>query len=63
MSDLSGGEDLPQDLGDGLILRRSSLADREGIAEFHANTLLDAGEEPPLERLYYWILDLMKSAG
>ncbi len=48
-----------RDLGDGLILRRSRPADREAVAEFHANTLLDVGEEPPLERLYYWILDLM----
>lgn len=48
-----------QDLGDGLVLRRSTLADREAVAEFHANTLLDVDEEPPLERLYYWILDLL----
>lgn len=46
-------------LGDGLILRRSTAADRGAVAEFHANTLLDVDEEPPLERLYYWILDLM----
>jgi hypothetical protein len=50
---------LLRDLGDGLILRRSTAADREAVAEFHANTLLDIGEEPPLERLYYWILDLI----
>lgn len=48
-----------QDLGDGLVLRRSRPADREALAEFQANTLLAAGEEPPLERLYYWIHDLM----
>jgi hypothetical protein len=48
-----------RELGDGLILRRSRPADREAVAEFHANTLLDVGETAPLERLYYWILDLM----
>ena len=51
--------ELPRDLGHGLLLRRSRPEDREKVAEFHANTLLDIGEEPPLERLYYWILDLM----
>ncbi len=51
--------ELPRDLGDGLLLRRSRPADREKVAEFHANTLLDIGEEPPLERLYVWILDLL----
>ena len=50
-----------RDLGDGLILRRSSAADREAVAEFHANTLLDVGETPPLESLYHWILDLMSA--
>jgi hypothetical protein len=59
LTDLEAQEDLPRDLGGGLILRRSSVADGEAVAEFHANTLLDVGEEPPLERLYYWILDLM----
>ncbi|MGH2533820.1 MAG: GNAT family N-acetyltransferase [Thermomicrobiales bacterium] len=48
-----------QDLGNGLILRRASLADREPLAEFHANTLLAAGETAPLERLYHFVLDLM----
>jgi hypothetical protein len=48
-----------RDLGDGLVLRRSTAADRETVAEFHANTLLDVGETPPLESLYCWILDLM----
>lgn len=51
--------DVIRDLGDGLMLRRSGRADREALAEFLANTLLAAGEEPPLQRLYYWILDLM----
>ncbi len=48
-----------RELGDGLILRRARSEDGEAVAAFHANTLLDVGETPPLERLYYWILDLM----
>lgn len=51
--------DVIRDLGDGLVLRRSRRADQEPLAEFLANTLLAAGEEPPLQRLYSWILDLM----
>ena len=50
---------LPRNLGDGLVLRRARTEDGEVVAAFHANTLLDIGETPPLERLYYWILDLM----
>lgn len=48
-----------RDLGDGLILRRSTLADREAVAAFQANTLLAEDEQPPLERLYHFVLDLM----
>lgn len=48
-----------RDLGDGLVLRRSNSADRERIAEFHANTLLSPDEAPPLERLHYWLLDML----
>ncbi|MDP9354268.1 MAG: GNAT family N-acetyltransferase [Chloroflexota bacterium] len=50
----------PRNLGDGLVLRRARSEDGDAVAEFHANTLLDIGETPPLERLYYWILDLMR---
>lgn len=48
-----------RDLGDGLVLRRARLADREPLAEFHASILLDADEEPPAARLYYFVRDLM----
>lgn len=48
-----------RDLGDGLVLRRATLDDRERVADFHANTLLDINETPPLERLYGFVLDLM----
>ncbi|MDQ2654742.1 MAG: GNAT family N-acetyltransferase [Chloroflexota bacterium] len=48
-----------RDLGGGLALRRSGPADRERIAAFHANTLLGPDETPPLERLQYWLLDML----
>ena len=51
--------DTPQNLGDGLIMRTASLNDRERVADFHANTLLDIGETPPLQRLHGFVLDLM----
>lgn len=57
--DPAPGSAVPRDLGDGLVLRRSSLADRERIASFHANTLLAPDETPPLDRLYFWLLDML----
>ncbi len=59
MSDESREQQIIRDRGDGLVFRRSGLADREAVATFLANTLLDVGEEPPLRRLYSFILDLM----
>jgi hypothetical protein len=60
MSDIKEAEGaILHDLGDGLVLRAARLADREPLADFHANTLLDVNETPPLERLYYFVLDLM----
>ncbi|MEO6458587.1 MAG: GNAT family N-acetyltransferase [Chloroflexia bacterium] len=46
-------------LEDGLVLRKSMPQDRERLADFHANTLLDIHETPPLERLHGFVLDLM----
>ncbi|MGH2557446.1 MAG: GNAT family N-acetyltransferase [Thermomicrobiales bacterium] len=51
--------DILHDLGDGLVLRGARSQDREAVAAFHANTLLAVGETAPLERLYYFVLDLM----
>src|SRR6478609_628390 len=50
---------MPRDLGDGLVLRRATFDDRERLAEFHANLLLEPDEIAPVDRLYFWILDLM----
>jgi GNAT superfamily N-acetyltransferase len=55
-------KDNVRELGDGLILRKARPADREMLAEFHANILIDADEEPPAARLYYFVLDLMSDA-
>jgi hypothetical protein len=60
MSDIKEAEGaILHDLGDGLVLRAARLEDREPLAAFHANTLVAADETPPLERLYYFVLDLM----
>lgn len=66
---MAGGDAGPGDetgfiraLGDGLVLRRSGPADRVRLAEFHANTLLMADETPPLDRIYYFLLDLLGGA-
>lgn len=50
---------LPRDLGDGLVLRRATLADREPLAVYQASTLLDDVETGPVDRLHYWMLDLL----
>ena len=54
--------DTPRDLGDGLLLRRARLADREAVAELHATILIDVDEEPPAPRLYHFVRDLMSGA-
>ncbi len=52
-------EQTQYDLGGGLIMRKATLADRDQVADFHANTLVGAHETPPLERLRGFVLDLM----
>ncbi|HEX8598008.1 MAG TPA: GNAT family N-acetyltransferase [Chloroflexia bacterium] len=52
-------EDIPQELGDGLVMRKARPEDREALADFHANNLLDIGEVGPNEGLHTWMLDLM----
>lgn len=51
--------DSPTDLGDGLIMRKARSEDRERLADFHANNLLDIDETGPNEGLHAWMLDLM----
>ena len=52
-------QDTPHDLGDGLVMRKARPKDRERLAQFHADNLLDIGEIGPNEGLYAWMLDLM----
>jgi len=48
-----------QDLGDGLILRRATVADTEELVAFHADVLRDPGAEEPDEGVMVWVRDLM----
>ena len=57
--DTQGERGVTQDLGDGLVLRKARFEDRERLAHFHANTLLDIGQSGPDEPIYAWMLDLM----
>ncbi|MDQ6692997.1 MAG: GNAT family N-acetyltransferase [Chloroflexota bacterium] len=52
-------QDLPRDLGSGLVMRRATIEDRDRVADFHASTLLDIGETGPLAYLHGFVLDLM----
>jgi predicted N-acetyltransferase YhbS len=50
--------DLPRDLGDGLILRRATPADRENLAEF--NRIMHEENGQPDDAVGYWTQDLLK---
>ena len=50
--------DLPRNLGDGLILRRATLADRESLAEFNRN--MHEENDQPDDAIGYWTQDLLK---
>jgi hypothetical protein len=50
---------LIRDLGDGLILRRATLADTEMLVAFHGDVHRDPGMEEPDERVAAWTRDLM----
>lgn len=51
-------EQLPIDLGDGLILRRSTPQDAETLSNFNAMIHSDEGLDKPDERLWAWTHDL-----
>ncbi len=57
--DTLSDDEILHDLGDGLIMRRATPADRETLALFHANTLLDIGETGPNVRMQAWMRDLL----
>ena len=56
---LQNGFNLPLDLGDGLVLRRSNEKDAEALADFNARVHSDEGPEKPDERAWAWTHDLM----
>jgi hypothetical protein len=51
-----------RDLGNGLILRRSTLADTEKLVEFNSKIHSDLGPETPDTRVGVWARDLMTKA-
>ncbi len=50
---------LPIDLGDGLVLRRSSTKDAQSLADFNSSLHSDRGPDKPDERVWWWTYDLM----
>jgi hypothetical protein len=51
---------LIRDLGDGLVLRRSTPADSQALADFNARVHSDDGLDKPDERLAVWTRDLLE---
>jgi GNAT superfamily N-acetyltransferase len=49
-----------RDLGNGLILRRSTVADTEKLVTFHGNLHGEPGMEEPEEYVASWVRDLMR---
>lgn len=52
-------ENLPRALGDGLILRRSTAADAQKLADFNSHIHSDDGWDKPDDRLAWWTRDLL----
>jgi hypothetical protein len=52
-------EGILRDLGNGLVMRRSTPADVEALAEFNARVHSDEGPDKPDERLAAWTRDLL----
>jgi GNAT superfamily N-acetyltransferase len=51
-------KDIIRDLGDGLILRRASIADTEDLVEFNGRIHAEPGSEDPQEGVAAWVRDL-----
>ena len=51
-----------KDLGEGLFLRRATVADTETLVTFHADMHRDPGVEEPDEWIGAWVRDLMTKA-
>jgi len=59
MTEPSKQQTLIRDLGDGLILRRSTPADAEKLGGFNAMIHSDDGPDKPDDRLSAWTIDLL----
>jgi hypothetical protein len=55
----SNSTELPIDLGQGLILRRSNANDATALADFNARVHSDEGPDKPDEKVWAWSYDLM----
>jgi len=60
LQDATKEHTLLHDLGDGLILRRSTPADADALADFNARIHSDAGPQEPDEVIAAWTRDLLK---
>ena len=49
-----------RDLGNGLLLRRATVADTENLVAFHGDAHRDPGVEEPEEVVATWVQDLMR---
>jgi hypothetical protein len=52
-------ENVIKDLGEGLILRRATVADTEPLADFHGDVHRAPGVQAPEEGVAAWVCDLM----
>ena len=50
---------IPRQLEDGLLLRRSTLADTQALVDFNSRVHSDDGQDKPDERIGAWVEDLM----
>jgi GNAT superfamily N-acetyltransferase len=55
-------KDIIRNLGDGLILRRSTIEDAEALGKFNAQLHSDEGPDKPDEKLEAWTLDLIEGS-
>jgi hypothetical protein len=59
MNTVSLKKDVIKDLGDGLILRRSSAEDADALADFNGRIHSDNGPDKPDEKVAAWTSDLL----
>ncbi len=60
MAHIATDQEILRDLGDGLVLRRSTRADAAELADFNARVHSELGPDQPNERVAAWTHDLME---